>query len=333
MTAARVALGVAVVLVSGSLALSQPAVGTPAVPATPAGQPSVKDAPPKLYDESADAKQQIAAAVAKAKKENRRVLVQWGGNWCGWCIQLDKLCKKDQAIAKELLYEYDVVRVDAGKDNKNMELGVSYGAELAKHGFPFLTILDADGKAIANQETSSLENKDQEKSPGHDPKLVLDFLKKHEATPKDGQQILDAGLATARSEGKVVFLHFGAPWCVYCHKMERWMAQPEVKAILAKQFVDVKIDAERNTGGQALLTKYCGAEKMGIPWFVLLDENNKPLADSMNGEKGNVGFPVADDEIAHFETMLKKAAPKFTETDLGWLTASLKAFREKGKAK
>ena len=45
-----------------------------------------KPAKKPLYDESADAKQQIAAALAKAKRENRRVLIQWGGNWCSWCI-------------------------------------------------------------------------------------------------------------------------------------------------------------------------------------------------------------------------------------------------------
>ena len=31
-----------------------------------------------------------------------------------------------------------------------------------------------------------------------------------------------------------VFLHFGAPWCGWCHRLENWMAKPEVAAILAK---------------------------------------------------------------------------------------------------
>lgn len=333
MNIARVVLSVAVVLVSGSMALSQPAGGTPTGTTTaPVAQPQVKKETPKLYDEAADAKKQIAAALVKAKKDNRRVLIQWGGNWCHWCIKLADLCKKDKAIAHELSYEYDVVHIDAGgKDNKNIELGTSYGADLAKHGYPFLTILDSDGKPVANQETSSLENKDQKENPGHDPKLVLDFLQKYKATPQDGQKILDAGLAAAKKEGKVVFLHFGAPWCGWCHRMENWMAQPEVKTILAKQFVDVKIDTDRNTGGKEIFAKYCGTDKMGIPWFVFLDEANKPLADSMSGEKGNVGFPSADEEIAHFETMLKKAAPKLSEGDVKALLASLKADREKDK--
>lgn len=317
-------------LIAGTPVLAQQQTPTGATP-VPAAQPTAKKEKPKLYDESADAKQQIADALAKAKKNNRRVLVQWGGNWCGWCIMLGDLYKKDTDIAKELLYEYDVVHVDAGKNNKNMDLGTSYGADLAKHGFPFLTILDADGKVLVNQETSSLENKDQNANPGHDAKMVLALLKKHQAPALNGQSILDAGLAAAKKEGKVVFLHFGAPWCGWCHKLEDWMALPEVKAILSKQFIDVKIDTDRDTSGAELLKTYAKSDKTGIPWFVFLDGDNKPLADS-TGEKGNVGFPAADDEITHFQAMLKKAATKLSDTDINTLVQSLRTERDKSKA-
>jgi hypothetical protein len=40
--------------------------------------------PAKVYDEAADARKQIADALAKAKQNNRRVLIQWGGTGaCG----------------------------------------------------------------------------------------------------------------------------------------------------------------------------------------------------------------------------------------------------------
>ncbi len=79
------------------------------------------------------------------------MLLQWGGNWCGWCIKLHELCQKDPELKKELLYEYDVVHVDAGQDKKNMDLAESYGAKI--DGFPYLTILDSDGKPVVNQST------------------------------------------------------------------------------------------------------------------------------------------------------------------------------------
>lgn len=335
----RLSLATAVVMVSGSVVSAyQPEVVKPA-PITPVGatpaQPALKaKEKKKVYDEAADARQQIAAALSKAKKENRRVLVQWGGNWCSWCILLNNTMTSDPAIKKELSYEYDVVHVDAGQPaGKNIELAKSYGADLEKHGFPFLTILDADGKAVANQETSSLEKKDAKgesvigEGMGHDAKKVLAFLKANEAKPADAQKTLTAALEEAKSSGKLVFLHFGAPWCVWCHRLEDWMARPDVSPLLLKGFVDTKVDIDRMTGGKETLSKYTasGDDKVGIPWFVFLDGNGKPVVTSdigVGAKAKKIGFPASKEEIAHFATMLAKAS-KLSDEDRAKLVESL----------
>ncbi len=301
----------------------------------PAAQP-VESKPttkskPTVYDEKADAKQQIAAAIASAKSNNRRVLIQWGGNWCPWCLLLNKTMKANKDLAKELNYEYDVIHIDAGQpNNKNLDLATTYGADLKKNGFPFLTILDADGKPLANQETSSLELKDANgesvlgKDQGHDPKKVLEFLKKHEATPQLAQDLLDKALADAKAANKSVFIHFGAPWCLWCHRLENWMAKPEVAALLAKDFVAVKIDQDRNTGGLNMLTKMRGNNDGGIPWFAFLDPTGKPIATS-TVNKANLGFPADPAEIEQFGILLRKAAKHLTSADIDALVTSLKS--------
>src|SRR5882724_10462243 len=91
--------------------------GEPAEALPRAGAPSKE----KIYDEGADAKAQIAAAVVRAGKNNRRVLVQWGANWCGWCHLLHETFASDKDIKKELNYEYDLVLVDVGRFDKNLE--------------------------------------------------------------------------------------------------------------------------------------------------------------------------------------------------------------------
>jgi thiol-disulfide isomerase/thioredoxin len=63
------------------------------------------------------------------------VLIQWGANWCGWCHLLHEKFKSDPKLAHELMYEYDVVLIDIGKGDKNMDLAEGYGADLKK-GFP-----------------------------------------------------------------------------------------------------------------------------------------------------------------------------------------------------
>ena len=45
------------------------------------------DAP--VYDESADAQAQVSQALAKAKADNKQVMIVFGANWCGDCKMLD----------------------------------------------------------------------------------------------------------------------------------------------------------------------------------------------------------------------------------------------------
>src|SRR5262245_7554024 len=60
---------------------------------------------PPIYDEQADAAADVAAALARAQKENKRVLIQWGANWCGWCHLLHQTFTTDQEVKRKLLYE------------------------------------------------------------------------------------------------------------------------------------------------------------------------------------------------------------------------------------
>ena len=284
-----------------------------------------------IYDEAANAAEQIAAAVAKAKKENRRVLVQWGANWCGWCHLLHGTLKKDSEIRRKMMYEYDLVLVDVGDGKKNAELAEKYGAKFADEGLPYLTVLDANGEVVVNQETATLEKKEEGVNE-HDPKAVLEFLVKHEATAPAAKFVLDAGMDRAKKEGKLVFLHFGAPWCGWCHRLEDWMAISENGDLLNKAFVDVKIDKDRMEGGDEILKKLSKGENGGIPWIVVLDPTTGEQLVNSNGPDGNVGFPSTDEEIAWFGKMLESADKLLSDSDRETLVASLKANRERREA-
>lgn len=317
-------------LAYGEVVWQQPAPNQEPAPSKP------KRAP--IYDEKADAKVQIDAALAKAAKENRRVLIQWGANWCGWCHLLHEVSKKDRTISKELMYEYDVVLVDIGQFDKHMDLAEKYGAKLKDAGVPFLTILDAQGKVLGNHETGSLEwPKDSGKEAGHDPTKVVALLKQYEATPWKADEVYAAAVSKANSEKKKVFLHFGAPWCGWCHKLEDWMARPDVSAILVKDFVDCKIDIERMPGAKQIFENYKkGSEQAGIPWFVFIDPSQVKqgaggaviTSDATVTEgvaSGNIGFPAAPEEIAHFKAMVLKARAGMTDAEVEALAVSLVA--------
>src|SRR5208283_5433645 len=69
---------------------SRHAVKPASLPAAPA---SVRAAPaytPKhIYSETANPSGDIAAALAQSKREHKRVLLDFGGDWCGDCQVLD----------------------------------------------------------------------------------------------------------------------------------------------------------------------------------------------------------------------------------------------------
>jgi thiol:disulfide interchange protein len=130
---------------------------------------SATAARPPIYDEKADASQQIAVALEAAKKENKRVLLQFGANWCIWCHRLHNLCETNSEVSAILRDAYIVVLIDVNKEH-NKEVDTRYETP-TRFGLPALVILDADGKALVTEDSGKLEEGDH-----HDPKKVLAFL-------------------------------------------------------------------------------------------------------------------------------------------------------------
>jgi thioredoxin-related protein len=124
----------------------------------------------KLYDPTADAKADIATAIALAKKENKNVFLQIGGNWCGWCIAFDKKVNENEELKKILNENYVVYHLNYSKENTNSEI-LKELAYPQRFGFPVFVILDADGNRLHTQNSSYLEE-----GKGHSAEKVKEFL-------------------------------------------------------------------------------------------------------------------------------------------------------------
>jgi uncharacterized protein YyaL (SSP411 family) len=105
------------------------------------------------------------------------------------------------------------------------------------------------------------------------------------------------------------------------------MALNDVAAVLEKDFVALKIDQDRMIGGADLLKRYAKAQG-GIPWFVFIDGDGRPIITSDDPGRGNIGFPAQDSEIAHFKKMLQTVAKRITLDEIEALGRSLVAFRD-----
>jgi thioredoxin-related protein len=109
-----------------------------------------------IYNPEADAKAEVAAAVIKAKAENKHVFLQIGGNWCPWCVKFHKMVTGDMQLDSLLNANYEVVKVNFSKENDNKELLASLGYP-QRFGFPVFVILDGKGNVLHTQDSWYLE--------------------------------------------------------------------------------------------------------------------------------------------------------------------------------
>lgn len=110
----------------------------------------------KLYNPAADARKELAAAVTKAKKEGKHVLIQVGGNWCVWCYRFHDFVAKDTALTRIENEGFVVYHLNYSKENKNLDILKSFGFP-QRFGFPVFVILDGDGKQLHTQDSALLE--------------------------------------------------------------------------------------------------------------------------------------------------------------------------------
>ena len=117
---------------------------------------------PAKFDPNRDAAADVATAVALAKKQGKRVLVDVGGEWCPWCHILDRFVAANADVRALTDAGYVWVKVNWSRENKNEALLSRWPAV---KGYPHLFVLDADGKLVHSQDTGPLENgKDYDKA-------------------------------------------------------------------------------------------------------------------------------------------------------------------------
>lgn len=128
------------------------------------------------YDPNTDIRLKINQAVEVAQKADQHILLVFGANWCPWCRALHQLFQSNKKVHRYLEENYQLVLVDIGRRDNNMEIDSIYGNP-TQYGIPALVVLDETGKELTVQETGSLETKDTSEK-GHSPDKVLGFLRR-----------------------------------------------------------------------------------------------------------------------------------------------------------
>lgn len=124
-----------------------------------------------IYDSNANARADIRAALATAQHEHKRVILDFGGNWCGDCLVLNYYFHQPPN-ATLLAQNFVLVDIDIGQYDHNLDVAQQYGIPL-KLGVPALAILSPDGRLLYSQRHGEFEKMRQV-----DPSSVTSFLER-----------------------------------------------------------------------------------------------------------------------------------------------------------
>lgn len=128
------------------------------------------------YNENQDARADLKAAIAQAQKENKHVLVQFGGNWCSWCMRFHALVTGvplvDSLMKENYVYLLLNVPHEKAKRDNTIFQEFQYPN---RFGYPVFVILDKSGKRLNTQDSDAFEYPNPNIK-GYDTTKVIRFL-------------------------------------------------------------------------------------------------------------------------------------------------------------
>ncbi len=131
--------------------------------------------PYKPYNENQDIRGDLKKSTELAKKENKHVLIQFGGNWCPWCIRFHKMANGAKPIDSLIRADYVYLLLNVSQDKKKRDYNLfrEFGYP-NRFGYPVFVILNGDGKVLHIQDSGFLEHCTEK---GYDTAKVVTFLK------------------------------------------------------------------------------------------------------------------------------------------------------------
>ncbi len=104
---------------------------------------------PDIYPPPEQAQADLTAALQEAAGQHRRVIVDFGGNWCTDCHVLDGYMH-DSTNQPLIDANFLVVHVNVGRIDQNLDIAERYGIPLKK-GVPAIAVLSSHGKLLYSQ--------------------------------------------------------------------------------------------------------------------------------------------------------------------------------------
>ena len=106
------------------------------------------------YDVARDPAADLTVTVERAQAEGKRILLEVGGAWCGWCTLLDGFIRDHPTVSGKLEAGFLIMKVNWSRENQNQGF---LGQYPPIPGFPHIFVLERDGAFLHSQDTVDLE--------------------------------------------------------------------------------------------------------------------------------------------------------------------------------
>ena len=289
----------------------------------------------------------FAQALAKAKKENKKLMVDCYTLWCGPCRHMAKKVFPDENLGKYMNANFVCIQLDM-EHGEGPELNKTFNIE----AYPTFIFFDAEGKEMNRFEGMCMQDEFQKRCErilkGEAPIVKEDS----ETAKRDNRQvakkdtIIDEGkgvnfikgsevrladvLAQAKRENKRVLVDFWATWCHACMQMNKTtFRDTRIGNLMNYTFVNYAVDVDNDPDGKSLVEKY---NIKAFPTYLILNPDGTEY-NRVVGSNPVEGFAKAltdallgkEDRYTAMERMQQKAIAKAKAERQSKLTASPKA--------
>lgn len=289
----------------------------------------------------------FAQALAKAKKENKKLMVDCYTLWCGPCRHMAKNVFPDENLGKYMNANFVCIQLDM-EHGEGPELNKTFNVE----AYPTFIFFDAEGKEMNRFEGMCMQDEFQKRCErilkGEAPIVKEDS----ETAKRDNRQvakkdtIIDEGkgvnfikgsevcladvLAQAKRENKRVLVDFWATWCHACMQMNKTtFRDTRIGNLMNYTFVNYAVDVDNDPDGKSLVEKF---NIKAFPTYLILNPDGTEY-NRVVGSNPVEGFAKAltdallgkEDRYTAMERMQQKALAKAKAERQSKLTASPKA--------